>query len=75
MSKEIDDFLRITHGSGYGDDSGSGYGSGSGSGYGYGYGYGYGSGSGVVEFDGERVHDIDGVPTVLLRMSHGFAFG
>ena len=54
----IEDFLKVSYGSGYGsgygdgdgdgsgDGYGDGYGPGNGDGYGYGYGYGYGDGYG-----------------------------
>ena len=72
------------YGSGYGDGSGDGdgYGYGSGSGYGYGYGsgdgdgYGYGSGDGsgygydINAVNGDLVHMIDGVHTIL-KSVHG----
>lgn len=71
-------------GYGYGSDSGYGYGSGCGpssdSGYGYGEGFdsgdGCGSGSGyddgVVSFCGQKVYQIDGVPTLIDHV-HGNA--
>ena len=67
-------------GSGYGDDDGSGYGDGYGYGYGYGSGHGYGSGSGsgdgyndgVVSFCGQKVYQIDDVPTLIDHV-HGNA--
>ena len=65
-------------GSGYGYGSGSGYGygygygSGSGYGYGYGYGYGDGSGDGIVSFCGQKVYQIDDVPTLIDHV-HGNA--
>ena len=60
------------YGSGYGSGSGYGYGSGSGygDGSGYGYGYGYGSGYGVNAVNGNLVHMIDDVPTIL-KSVHG----
>jgi hypothetical protein len=66
------------YGSGYGsgDGDGSGYGDGDGSGDGYGYGYGsgsgdgYGDGSGISSFNGEKVHKIDDVNTII-RSIHG----
>ncbi len=60
--------------SGYGDGYGSGYGDGSGrgSGYGDGYGSGYGSGRGVVSFCGQKVYQIDDVPTLIDHV-HGSA--
>ena len=77
------------YGSGYGDGSGSGsgYGSGSGSGDGYGdgsgsgSGYGYGSGSGdgygdgIKKYDGEDVHMIDGVQTIITAVHGNIAKG
>ena len=62
------------YGSGYGDGYGSGSGSGSGSGYGDGsgdgYGSGYGSGYGVNAVNGDPVHMIDDIPTIL-KSVHG----
>ena len=63
-------------GSGYGSGDGSNYGDGYGSGDGYGYGDGYGSGSGdgsgygVKKYDGQDVHMIDGVATIITA-AHG----
>ncbi len=57
-------------GYGYGSGSGSGYGSGYGDGSGSGYDYGDGILSSIHSICGERVWDIDGVPTVL-RQIHG----
>ena len=78
-------------GYGSGDGSGSGYGSGDGSGSGYGYGYGYGDGSGdgdgdgdgsgygygdgIEEFDGHKLHDVDGVPTAITAVKGNYAQG
>ena len=78
-------------GSGYGDgyDDGSGYGYGTGygsgdgyddgSGYGYGTGYGAssgsGSGSGIKKYDGEDVHMIDGVQTIITAVHGNIAKG
>ena len=63
-------------GSGYDDGDGSGYGHGYGSGHGYGDGCGCGSGyddgDGVVSFRGQKVYQIDGVPT-LINHVHGNA--
>ena len=73
----VERFLTIGYGDGYG--SGDGVGDGYGVGYGYGDGYGvgvgvgdgdgygdgYGFGYGVDALDGQRVHMIDGVPTVI----------
>ena len=64
-------------GSGYGDGdgSGSGYGDGDGSGSGYGDGDGSGSGDGIKSFNSERVHTIDGVPTILRHVRGNVAHG
>jgi len=52
--EKVEEFLKVSYGSGYGSASGygSGYGSGSGSGYGYGAGSGDGDGSGSGSGDG-----------------------
>ena len=74
----IQAFLSTGSGYGYGSGSGYGYGSGfgdgDGSGYGYGDGSGYGGGSGygVVSFCGQKVYQIDGVPTLIDHV-HGNA--
>ena len=62
---------------GYGDGSGSGDGSGDGSGYGYGSGYGsgYGYGYGIKKYDGEDVHMIDGVQTIITAVHGNIAKG
>ena len=62
-------------GYGYGDGDGYGYGSGSGDGSGYGYGYGSGDGSGLTSFDGQDVHYIDGMPTVIKKVRGNLAKG
>ena len=59
------------YGDGYGDGDGDGYGSGSGSGSGYGYGDGYG----IKKYDGEDVHMIDGVPTIITSVHGNLAKG
>ena len=83
MEKNLEDsikkFLAVSDGSG----DGSGYGYGDGDGYGYGYGYGdgdgdgsgdgygsgSGSGSGIPEFNGKKVYQIDGVPTIIEKIT------
>lgn len=62
------------HGYGYGSGSGGGYGGGcgSGSGGGYGSGCGYGYDDGVVSFCGQKVYQIDDVPTLIDHV-HGNA--
>ena len=70
-------------GSGYGSGYGSGscYGSDSGSGYGYGSGSGYGDGSGygcwekIASISGQKIYDIDGVPTAIYRVKGNIAKG
>ena len=69
------------YGSGYGSGDGSGYGDGygDGDGYGSGDGYGYGSGDGdgygVKSFNGDPVHTIDDVPTILRHVRGNVAHG
>ena len=79
------------YGDGYGYGDGDGYGSGSGYGFGYGSGYvsgfgygsGYGSGSGygdgdgygIKKYDGEDVHMIDGVQTIITSVHGDIAKG
>lgn len=65
------------YGSGAGCGSSNGDGSGDGSGYGsgYGYGYGYGDGSGIKKYDGEDVHMIDGVQTIITAVYGNIAKG
>lgn len=65
------------NGSGNGDGYGDGYGSGDGSGYGNGDGYGDGSGygSGIKKYDGEDVHMIDGVQTIITAVHGNIAKG
>jgi hypothetical protein len=78
LKQRVERFLSVSdgYGSGYGDGYGSGYGSGygysdgSGSGSGYGSGYGSGDGYGVSSFNGEKVHRIDSVNTII-RSIHG----
>ena len=63
------------YGSGYGDGDGDGYGSGDGDGDGDGYGYGSGSGDGIEEFDGQKLYDIDNVPTAITAVYGNYAQG
>ena len=86
---KIKEFLAARSGSGYGygtgsgSGTGSGYGSGSsygdgdgsGSGTGYNSGTGYGSGDGIKKYDGEDVHMIDGVPTIITAVHGNIAKG
>lgn len=65
------------YGSGFCAGNGSGYGSGydSGSGDGSGAGYGNGSGAGITKINGERVYQIDGIPTLIDRVHSNYAKG
>jgi hypothetical protein len=64
-------------GYGYGDGSGYGYGYGDGSGYGDGYGYGDGDGDdyGIKSINGNTIHDIDNVQTVIYSVHRNIARG
>ena len=66
---KIKEFLDARSGSGYGSGSGSGDGDG------YGYGSGYGTGSGIKKYDGEDVHMIDGVQTIITSVHGDIAKG
>ena len=70
---KIKEFLAARSGDGSG--SGSGSGSGDGSGSGYGSGYGSGSGYGIKKYDGEDVHMIDGVQTIITAVHGNIAKG
>ena len=59
---------------GYGDDHGYGDGYGSGSGSGYGDGAGYGDG-GIKELNGDNVHLIDGIQTIIKSVRGNIAQG
>lgn len=63
------------YGYGYGDGSGTGYGTGDGYGDGYDSGDGYGSGYGIKKYDGEDVHMIDGVQTIITSVHGDIAKG
>ena len=65
VTDEVRRFLAVNTGDGSGD----------GSGYGYGYGSGYGSGSGLRALDGQHVHLIDGVQTVIASVTGNYARG
>ena len=70
-------------GDGYGDGDGDGYGHGSGSGYGHGSGAwswagsgsGAGYGYGVPIFNGEPVHEVDGIQTLIRSLKGQVAKG
>ena len=63
------------YGYGSGDGSGTGYGTGDDSGDGYGSGDGSGSGYGIKKYDGEDVHMIDGVQTIITSVHGDIAKG
>ena len=71
LDDKVKAFLAVNFGSGYG--YGSGYGDGDG--YGYGYGDGSGYGSGIKSFNGETVHQIDGVNTLIRSVRGNTAHG
>ena len=83
MEEQIKKFLSVSSGSGYGssdgsgcvDGYGSGYGDGSGSGSGYGSGYGSVDGDGIKMFNGDTVHMIDDVPTIIKAIHGNIAKG
>ena len=65
LQEKIRAFLTKEPGSGYG----SGYGDGDG------YGSGYGDGYGIKSVNGELVHEVDGVPTIIRSVHAGIAKG
>ena len=87
LKEAADRFADPANRYGYGD--GSGYGDGYGSGSGYGSGYGYGSGchyspdsgygrgysDGILTLCGQRVYQIDDVPTLIDHVHGGVAMG
>ena len=64
-------------GSDSGDGFGYGFGDGCGSGFGYGFGDGCGSGfgDGILSLCGQRVYQIDDVPTLIDHVHGGVAMG
>jgi hypothetical protein len=64
---EILNFVKPSNG------SGNGYGDGSGSGYGY--GYGDGNGFGLKKLNGEDIHMIDEIPTIIRKVKGNIAKG
>ena len=82
LELDIRRFLTPSKESGYGYGYGYGDGSGSGDGYGSGYGSGSGSGSGdgygygdIISFNGHKVHDVDGMPTLIYHVRGDYAKG
>ena len=59
----------------YGYNDGSGFGSGRGNDDGYGHGHGYGYGYGIKSFNGESVHLIDEVQTIISNIKGNLARG
>ena len=81
MEALIEEFVKISYGYGYGygSGSGSGYDDGSGYGSGYGYddgsGYGYGYGYGLKTYKGDKIYQIDGIPTIIKSVKGNIAKG
>lgn len=81
LETRINAFLSTTSGEGYG--SGEGYDNGSGHSYCYGDGYGSGSGAGigcgvgkgVKELNGDNVHLVDGLQTIIKSVHGNIAQG
>ena len=70
----IGDGIGDGDGRGYGNGVGNGYGDGDGRGNGVGNGRGYGNGDGgFVSINGEKVHYIDGIPTVIFSVHGDYA--
>jgi len=65
--EEIRAFLNVGDGSG----NGSGYGSGDGSGS----GYGSGDGDGLIAINGQKIYDIDSIPTIITKIKGNIAKG
>ena len=72
LETRINAFLSTTSGEGFGYGSGEGYGFGSGSGDGSGAGYGDG---GIKELNGDNVHLIDGIQTIIKSVRGNIAQG
>ena len=75
LDDKIKAFLSVNYGYGDGYGYGSGSGSDSGSGDGYGDGYSDGYGYGIKSFNGEPVHRIDGVNTLIRSVRGNIAHG
>ena len=73
LDDKVKAFLAVSSGDGSGSGYGSGDGDGDGSGYGSGDGYGYGDG--IKSFNGEPVHRIDGVNTLIRSVRGNTAHG
>lgn len=57
----IERFLSVSSGNGYGDGNG--------------YGYGSGYGKGIKSIDGKTLYDVDGVPTIIESVHGEYAVG
>lgn len=83
LETRINAFLSTTSGEGFGYGSGEGYDNGSGHSYCYGDGYGSGSGAGigcgvgkgVKELNGDNVHLVDGLQTIIKSVHGNIAQG
>jgi hypothetical protein len=69
LKEAIKKFLAVDVGDGRGNGSGDGWGNGSGN------GRGNGRGDGLISFDGQDVHYIDGMPTVIKQVRGNLAKG
>ena len=75
LKTAADRFADVVIGSGSGSGYGDGYGYGDGDGSGSGYGDGDGSGDGIVSFCGQKVYQIDVVPTLIDHVHENVAKG
>ena len=76
LTARIRQFLMVGNGNGNGYGSGYGYGDGYGNGYGDGSGYGNGYGDGGIKaYNGQAVHMIDGVETIIKAAYKNLAIG
>ena len=60
---------------GSGSSDGNGYGGGSGSGSGGGNGSGSGNGGGLKTYQGDKIYQIDNIPTIIKSVKHNIAKG
>ena len=86
-TEQIEAFLSIGNGNGFGHGNGHGFGHGNGNGFGDGNadgggnGHGYGSGngrkngSGIVEIEGYKVYAVDNTPTIITAIHGNVAQG
>ena len=71
IERDIERFLAVGDGYGYGSGHGSGYGSG----HGDGSGSGYGSGSDIKSYNGHEVYIIDNMQTIIYSVHGNIARG